>query len=230
MSIGLWILAGLMMSLLGSLHCAAMCGPIFLASASRFSVAKEYLVANLLHHAGKTFSYILLGSLMGVIGKLISIVIMQKWLLIISGSLLILFQILNTKPVFKAFKINLILNRLQQLKLNNSFTLGVINGLIPCGLSYSAAISAIATGNPLYGALFMLSFGIGTIPSLNLIAFSRWLFKFKVNKKLMQWKSVPVFFIGVLFILKGLDLGIPFISPKLHPEKLKAPVDCCSKP
>ena len=95
------------------------------------------------------------------------------------------------------------------------YFLGIINGFLPCGLVYVAVAGAVATGTVGGGALYMGLFGLGTIPALLALAYS-----WSLIKKSMGWnlqKAVPVFItiIGILFVLRGLDLGIPYISPKL---------------
>ena len=99
--------------------------------------------------------------------------------------------------------------------------IGLLNGLLPCGLVYMALAGAIATTNSLSGAAFMFIFGLGTLPMLFAISILGNTLSVKLRTKMTKVIPVVVFFIGVLFILRGLGLGIPFISP---PEKkLKVP-------
>jgi uncharacterized protein len=99
------------------------------------------------------------------------------------------------------------------------FAAGVLNGLLPCGLVYLAVAGAIGSGNMWDGALFMAMFSAGTIP----VMFSLMVLKNQIsmNVRNKMRKLVPVFAVifAALFILRGLNLDIPYISPKLTAEK-----------
>ena len=93
------------------------------------------------------------------------------------------------------------------------FTIGFLNGFLPCGLVYMAIFGAIAASNPLSGSLYMFLFGLGTIPLMTAVVYLGRFTKGNFRKNIQ--KAIPIFvvFIGTLFILRGLGLGIPFISP-----------------
>jgi sulfite exporter TauE/SafE len=123
------------------------------------------------------------------------------------------FQI--TKPLYKVVgtvkqQLGLYLNK----KSNKSiFLIGFFNGFLPCGLVYMALIGAVASSNILLGASYMFLFGIGTIPMMTLAVYAGNILKLSLRNKIQ--KAIPVFvvIIGLLFILRGLGLGIPYISP-----------------
>jgi sulfite exporter TauE/SafE len=73
--------------------------------------------------------------------------------------------------------------------------------------------------------LFMLLFGLGTIPALSLAGFSRWVIPFHKIKNLGIWKQIPMLILGVWLLLKGMGLGIPYISPDLGSHKPES--NCC---
>ncbi|MBL7810868.1 MAG: sulfite exporter TauE/SafE family protein [Bacteroidetes bacterium] len=225
-----WILSALLLGLAGSLHCLGMCGPVFLATGSLYSGPREYVVPLLLHLLGKTLAYILLGMAMGLLGQMVSLLWFQNKLMIVSGILLLLMAAggLVQIPAFQGIgnwttaKMGTLLR-----KKHGSLLLGVINGFIPCGLVYAAAVGSAATGNMLSGAVFMAVFGLGTMPVLAATGFSRWLVKIRPVRNMKIWKQVPVLILGIWLLLKGLGLGIPYISPDLgshEPAK-----NCCSK-
>jgi sulfite exporter TauE/SafE len=105
------------------------------------------------------------------------------------------------------------------------FLIGLLNGLLPCGPVYAAAAGALATSNLWTGALFMFAFGLGTMPMLSAISIIGNRIGIELRKKLARLVPVTIVVIGLLFILRGMSLGIPFISPpdkKLHvPEKME---------
>jgi len=225
-----WYIAAFVMGLAGSLHCLGMCGPIFAASSTFYASPKEYLKPVLIHHLGKSISYALLGIAMGLLGKGMSLLLFQNKVMVICGILLILFAFGNMVKwnAFAGLGI-WVTHRMGKLlgKKGGSFLLGIVNGLIPCGLVYAAAIGAAATQNMLYGALFMVFFGLGTMPALSAAGFSRWLFKTRKLKNLALWKQIPVIILGLWLLFKGLGLGIPYISPDLHSHNPSE--NCCEK-
>ena len=110
--------------------------------------------------------------------------------------------------------------------LGTFLTIGFLNGFLPCGLVYMAVFTAIATGNALQGSLYMFIFGLGTIPLMtSAIYFSQFL---KGNARQRIQKIIPVFviIIGALFIIRGLGLGIPYLSPSPVYDIANAAMDC----
>ena len=143
-------------------------------------------------------------------------------------------------PAFKRVKNKLsskgfiIISKLKQslgkeLKKKNPdtyFTVGFLNGLLPCGLVYMAVLGAVATGTALQGSLYMMLFGLGTIP---LMTTAIWVGNFlSTNVRKRIRKTIPVFLaiIAILFILRWIGLGIPYVSPKMSSEKISALHSC----
>lgn len=226
-----WYITALVMGLAGSLHCLGMCGPIFIAASNFYNSPREYVKPLLLHHAGKIFSYAGLGLAMGLLGKGVSLLWFQNKVMIVCGILLmamalggmVKWKVLQGLNHWVAQKMGVLLGK----KSKGSLLLGLVNGLIPCGLVYAAAIGAASTQNMLTGAFFMVFFGIGTIPALTVVGFSRWLFKFRKFKNLAVWKQVPVMLLGIWLFMKGLGLGIPYISPDLSSHEPTK--NCCER-
>jgi sulfite exporter TauE/SafE len=98
----------------------------------------------------------------------------------------------------------------------NLILIGLLNGLLPCGLVYAAIGGSIATGNVIEGAFFMMAFGIGTLPMMfTAVLLSNFI---SINFRNKIRKIIPIFIIlmGCLFILRGLNLGVPYLSPKIN--------------
>ncbi len=93
------------------------------------------------------------------------------------------------------------------------FFIGMLNGLLPCGLVYMAIAGAIGTGGVAEGSLYMILFGLGTIPMLLSISLAGNIMSIAVRKRINKLIPVLVVIVGVLFILRGLSLGIPYLSP-----------------
>jgi sulfite exporter TauE/SafE len=109
----------------------------------------------------------------------------------------------------------------------HSFTsllvLGLLNGLLPCGLVYVACAGATATGGLFSGAAYMAAFGLGTVPMMLGISVSGRLIPLSLRLQLRKAIPVSVFLLASLLILRGLSLGIPYVSPDLSSPS------CCHK-
>ncbi|TAI47116.1 sulfite exporter TauE/SafE family protein [Flagellimonas allohymeniacidonis] len=232
------LLSALVFGFLGSLHCLGMCGPIaFMLPVNRESKVKSVTQLSL-YHFGRFMAYGIIGVLFGFLGKGLSLFGMQQKLSIAVG-ILMLILVFFPGRYFKAHKLAAPIYRLigavksklgQELKKksNDTFlTIGFLNGFLPCGLVYMALLGAVALSNPWYGGLYMMLFGLGTVPLMTAVVFSKGLFRGRFKSKIK--KAIPVFvvLIGVLFILRGLGLGIPYVSPKpAQNNAVSAAIEC----
>ncbi len=219
-------ITALVLGLLGSLHCLGMCGPIaFMLPLDRTNAPKK-LFQLFVYHFGRMLSYAILGLLFGYVGKGLYLFGMQQKLSIIIGGIMILLVILPsrhlkkysiTKPIYGLLvKVKSRLGKELKKRTPDTFlTIGFLNGFLPCGLVYMALLGAVALGNPWQGSLYMMLFGLGTVPLMtSAVLFSSLL---KGGAKRMAQKMIPVLvvLIGALFIFRGLGLGIPYVSPKV---------------
>ncbi|HOW32340.1 MAG TPA: sulfite exporter TauE/SafE family protein, partial [Bacteroidales bacterium] len=101
------------------------------------------------------------------------------------------------------------------------FLIGLLNGLLPCGLVYIAIAGSIGSGSALMGAIYMALFGLGTMPMLLAINLSGGFISTSLRKKINKLIPILVIIVGILFILRGLSLGIPYISPSEEKIKMK---------
>ena len=212
--------SGFVFGLLGSFHCVGMCGPIVLA------VPGKSLFSKLLYSSGRAVTYTLMGVIIGIVGEGFSFFGWQQRLSIIVGVTMLII-ILFTR--YKHFNLplsgaieklwRLLKNNLAPLFKSNAvaapFAIGLINGLLPCGFVYAALFVAVSMGGVMESALYMSLFGLGTAPLLIGVAmFGNYLspaIRTKFNK------AVPYFLglVAILLILRGLNLGIPLVSPKM---------------
>lgn len=224
-------ITALVLGLAGSLHCLGMCGPLFMAASGFYETPQKFVLPLILHHTGKIVSYAFLGLLMGMIGKVISIIWFQNGVMVVCGILLL---IMAAGSIFKwrtMGELSRWINTKMQIGLKKNplspLVLGVLNGLIPCGLVYAAAVGAVGAQSAFGGTLFMIAFGLGTVPALVFAGFSRWLIPVKRIKNSGIWKQIPIAVLGVWFLLKGLGLGIPLVSPNFGQHNVTK--NCCSK-
>jgi len=231
------LVSALILGLLGSLHCVGMCGPIaFMLPVDRSNSFKKVSQIGM-YHFGRLLAYSIIGLVFGLVGKSLYIFGIQQQLSIIIGVLMIVVVLLPhktigkynlSKPLYKIIsKVKTGLGKALKKKTADTFlTIGFLNGFLPCGLVYMAVFGAVATGSLLEGSLYMILFGVGTIP---LMTSAIYLGKF-LNSTIKQriQKAIPVFvvIIGLLFILRGLGLGIPYLSPAPIVEMVSSDLEC----
>jgi uncharacterized protein len=216
--------AAFMMGLLGSLHCLGMCGPIAFALPVRTTNKWEKLLKYLLYNMGRVLTYSMMGLLIGFAGKGFAMAGLQQILSIGTG-LLIICSVLFIHVSVKNKILKNITNGVRG-KLKSAFRyyfqksgmfslviLGVLNGLLPCGMVYMAMLGALATGSYLSGAIFMAAFGIGTLPLMLSVSLMGNMISEKM--KSLFYKSTPIIacIVGTLLIMRGLNLEIPYVSP-----------------
>ena len=237
------IYTGLTIGLIGSLHCIGMCGPIAVALPLGRRSFFDRAIGGLTYNLGRTITYGFMGFIFGLLGKGLEMAGFQQWASILLGVVMILsvfFPFLFKDQFGNAGFGNgisgKIVSRLRVLFGNHSkrnlLVIGLLNGLLPCGLVYVAIAGAINTNDVLAGILFMVAFGLGTIPLLLAVSLLGNMVGAKLKNKLN--KIIPVFIVilGIIFILRGMSLGIPYISPKsqkLTPVKeVQVKGACCS--
>lgn len=232
------LLSAIILGLLGSFHCIGMCGPIaFMLPVQRNNPVKQFFqIAS--YHLGRLFTYSLIGLLFGMLGKGFYFFGFQQQLSIIVGLIMILMVLLPkvaskltfiANPINKLiFKVKTALGSELKKKGNDTFfTIGFLNGFLPCGLVYMAIFGALTTSNALFGALYMFLFGLGTIPLMTSVVYLGNFTTPAIRKKIQKVIPYVVVVIGVLFIIRGLGLNIPYISPAETVSNITQPIKGC---
>jgi uncharacterized protein len=221
------------LGLLGSLHCAAMCGPLMLALPVPPGGPARFVTGRIVYQLGRIATYCLLGIVAGLAGKSLLLAGFQRWISIALGIAILSGFLLSRKislatPVVRLVTQlkNVMGTQLQRRSFTSLAVLGLLNGLLPCGLVYVAMAGAVARGGLLAGAGYMAVFGLGTLPMLSAISLSRNLFPVALRLKLRSVIPVGVFMLAMLLILRGLSLGIPYLSPNLS----SSTPGCCHLP
>ena len=231
------LFSALALGLLGSFHCIGMCGPIaFMLPVDRTNAYKKVSQITI-YHIGRLLAYSLIGLVFGSIGKSLYIFGFQQQLTIAIGVIMILVVVIPdktlnkyniSKPIYKLIsKVKSALGTALKKKTADTFlTIGFLNGFLPCGLVYMALFGAIASSSALEGSLYMAVFGLGTIPLMTTVIYFSHFLKGKARQKIQ--KAIPVFvvLIGALFILRGLGLGIPYLSPAPVYDMMSNTIDC----
>ncbi len=215
-------LTAFVLGLVGSLHCAGMCGPLALALPTAGSTTRSFVLGRLAYNLGRVVTYCLLGLFFGLLGKSLVLAGVQRWVSIALGVTLILGLLVSRKlsvwfPVARlvAQLKSRMAVLLRRRSIESLALLGLLNGLLPCGLVYVACAGATATGGILSGAGYMILFGAGTVPMMLAISLSRKLVPIGLRLKLLRAVPVSVALLAALLILRGLSLGIPYVSPDL---------------
>jgi len=213
------------MGLFGSLHCAVMCGPLLLAVQGHLPVTWKSILNKLLYQTGRILTYGVLGMLLGTFGNLAFVQGGQRWLSIATGIVLLFIGIFHV--IGKSYKSfakwqGIVVRPFAKLmgkwlyRPGGSLVAGVLNGILPCGMVYMALASAMNAASVPDSFLFMVLFGLGTLPLLFVISFARQfsgrMIKFNFNK----WLPMLYIIMGVWFLLRGANLNIPYLSPLIH--------------
>ena len=231
------LLTALLLGLLGSFHCIGMCGPIaFMLPVHTSSTSGKILKVGS-YHLGRLLAYAMIGLLFGLLGSGIYLFGMQQKLSVAIGVFMILLVILPAFRIKFFSPGGVFLKSLSRLKasIGKELTksgadtylgLGLLNGFLPCGLVYMAVLGAIASGHALEGSLYMMLFGAGTIPMMTLAVFASHKINGKVRAKITKVIPIFVVILGFLFIVRGLGLGIPYLSPEPVIELVDASIEC----
>ena len=215
-----------LIGLVGSAHCVGMCGPIALALPGSAGDRMYMVTGRVLYNLGRIVTYALLGALIGIVGHQIKLAGYQQALSIITGVVILLFAILPSKAGGQLLQLpglrriwffwQKVTARLFRMSgLDSMFLIGLLNGFLPCGLVYAGLAGSLITGSVQGGFVYMMLFGLGTFPLMLITSVLPGVIKYKTRQKLNRLLPVAAMALGILFILRGMSLGIPFISPDL---------------
>jgi len=201
-----------------------MCGPIaMMIPVDRVNPAKK-VTQIITYHLGRLSAYAAIGLIFGLVGKGFFLAGIQQRLSIFIGIAMII-SIVTPERVLANYNFSKSVYRLiskiksslgKQFKnksYQSLYTIGLLNGFLPCGMVYVALFGAIAMQSVPFGILYMVLFGLGTVPMMSSVTYLNSFMTLSFRNKVQ--KAIPYVgvAIGVLFILRGLGLGIPYISP-----------------
>ncbi|MCB2376261.1 sulfite exporter TauE/SafE family protein [Hymenobacter sp. BT635] len=230
----LW--AGFVFGFLGSFHCIGMCGAIALALPGRADAASasaRYVGGRLLYNLGRVTTYATLGAASGLVGQSLRLAGLQQGLSIASGLLILLLiglpqryaDQLSSRLGFSrplAWVKNQLSRLFQQYSWRALYGAGLLNGLLPCGLVYLALAGALSAPGVAGAAAYMACFGLGTLPLMLGLSLTGRLVPLRWRTRMRQAVPYAASVLAVLFIVRGLGLGIPYLSPQLGHDAPKA--------
>ncbi|KRB55942.1 sulfite exporter TauE/SafE family protein [Flavobacterium sp. Root186] len=218
------LFSAFILGLISSLHCVGMCGPIAMMLPVDHKNEAKKVTQIITYHFGRLTAYSTIGLIFGLLGRGFFLAGMQQKMSILIGITMILIVLIPekvfvkynfSKPVYKVIS-NIKSSLGSQFKkksYKSLFTIGLLNGFLPCGMVYVALFGAIAMQSASLGVLYMLLYGLGTIPLMTVVVYVNSLLKLPFRNKIQKAIPYVAIIIGVLFILRGLGLGIPYLSP-----------------
>lgn len=233
----LW--AAFIVGMVGSLHCIGMCGPIAIALPTGDNKLLGHISGRLLYNIGRTITYALMGLACGFVGKTILMAGYQRWLSIGLGVLILLAVFLPSRYAVKLTgagwhsrqvgKLNKLWRHFfSKSTVGSLFVIGILNGFLPCGLVYAALALSLASGSALKGAAYMAMFGLGTLPVMLAMSLFGTMLGLGLRRKMQRLLPIGGVILACLFILRGLSLGIPYVSPKMDKNAQgQTEVKCC---
>src|SRR5574343_416577 len=219
------IIAGGTLGLISSFHCVGMCGPLALSLPVAHLAGPLQTIALVLYNLGRIITYATLGLVFGLTGRQIFIAGWQQWFSIALGVIILILalQYFFFKNLYQPKWLQRYYGNVQQWmgyflrsrNISGYLLLGMANGLLPCGMVYLAIAGALSTQEVQESVLFMASFGAGTLPAMLALSLIGLKMDLTVRKQIRKVMPVLVASVAIILILRGMNLGIPFISPVL---------------
>jgi uncharacterized protein len=222
----------LSMGLISSIHCIGMCGPIALALPVRTESKWRRFAGLLTYNAGRTFTYGCLGIIVGTIGTSLSWLGFLRYGSVLIGGLMlasVLWPAAVTRHMhFPALWTQMVSGIKQRMgkalkrgNVSRTLVLGMLNGLIPCGLVYMALVSSVVTGSIAGGGIFMLLFGLGTIPAMAGIGLAGQLLTPALRTRFRKLTPVLIAVAGIWLIARGI------VAPHHDKAEMQTTITMC---
>ena len=229
-------IAGFLLGIAGSMHCVGMCGPLVMALPTRDISRSRRVVDRVSYNSARVFTYASLGAIVGLGASAFDLVGYGRVLSIIAGAGMIVTAVaqllwhanlLPTSWIHQRIAPlrNAALAAVQRSPPRAMMLLGMVNGLLPCGLVTSALIGSATGGDVLSGAVFMAAFGMGTAPVMVAVSLGGSELRQRIGPRLGIILPLMALVIGGMVMMRGMALGIPFVSPAHDAQHVHAA--CC---
>lgn len=228
------IISALGLGFASGFHCIGMCGPIALSMGLTKNQKANFYLQNITYQLGRIFTYSILGAILGIIGQSFEFAGFQQYLTVAVGILLIVMAVSSFGGKDFAARIPFVSKALLKVKMQlgkilqrqdykSRFATGLLNGFLPCGMVYMALTASLASGGIWQSALFMFLFGLGTFPFMFAVVFLGNFITTAFRVKILRVIPVMMICLGGLFVLRGLELGIPYVSPRSEAMHIQQP-------
>jgi sulfite exporter TauE/SafE len=229
--------AALSMGFLGSLHCAGMCGPIMMVMPFRFYTGWKKAAGIALYHTGRITVYAGMGLTIHSFRSLFNAGV-QQYISVVLGAFLLLAGICSFAGAGHSRMqlpwMNFVRRQtgrfIANLRPEALFVAGMLNGLLPCGLVYMALSLAVTADSGLHAAGLMYAFGAGTVPMLVALTLMGGKVRLLSAPNIRKFVPVAMLAFGALFLFRGMNLGIPYLSPKVKVVNGEVSSSCCQRP
>ncbi len=232
------IVEALILGLVTNLHCVGMCGPLALALPDSSTSTMQKIGGRALYNIGRVTTYSALGVVVGFLGAGIDLTGFQEWVSIVSGAAMVVFALhllfgFALFPALDGAISKRVRSPLQRLFRSKSmpalYGIGILNGLLPCGMVYIALALALNSTTVVEGVFTMAAFGVGTIPAMFAMSMASTTLPTTWRSKLNKLIPIATLLIGSVLVMRGMALNIPFISPVLNAHQ-PAASSCCDTP
>jgi len=204
------------LGLLGTGHCVGMCGPLVVAFPGRIGV----LPAHLWYHLGRITTYTLIGVVLGTVGGVLGRLAVLAQLQVAMGAVAALFllafglariglvkeprllQVAGPATLARHGPVRRVLGSRRPVAM---LPLGLLMGLLPCGLSYAAFARALPAGGAWGGGILVVAFGLGTLPGLLVVGTA-------ASRLMLRHRALSDVLAGVLMIAMAVDLGADVVQ------------------
>lgn len=203
----------------GSFHCVGMCGPIALALPGQKNTTSSFITGRILYNIGRIVTYSMLGAIFGLIGHSFALMGLQQAVSIALGVLIILSAVtqshyftgwktkLGLSPFFEKLK-TLISAQFKKRGHSTLFSIGLLNGLLPCGFVYIGLAGSLTTGSIAEGSLFMALFGLGTFPAMMAMSLAPGIISIETRTKINRFIPFLAAGLGIYLIYRGTMMGL----------------------
>ena len=244
MSIAIFI-SMFLVGLATSVHCISMCGPMVVTYAVKSDEGDSWqkkVIPNVAYQVAKLISYVLVGLLLGAIGSAFNLNGIRPWVMGAAGIFMIVLGLGMTGKVPWAARLTprpprILITALSKLRrkatsdagagestLATPIAFGLLTGLMPCAPLQAAELAAASSGNPIYGALTMLAFGLGTMPLLFTFGTASSLIPVDWKRRLTFVLAFVVMGLGLIFLNRtAMLVGFPVNSNTIKTAVLGAP-------
>ncbi|WP_229254108.1 sulfite exporter TauE/SafE family protein [Dyadobacter sp. NIV53] len=211
------------MGLMSSFHCISMCGPIALTLPVRKGNFWQKFAGLSVYNGGRAISYAMLGAVIGCVSSSLVWIGYLRYLSVFAGMLMLVYVFWPSKldlyfhpPKFWQEVINHVKKGMSEMlksrKIHGWFMLGMLNGLLPCGMVYLALMSSVATGSISGAGTFMLLFGIGTLPMMMAVGFFKNWFTPVLRTQIRKLTPVILAVAGIWLVGRGIFIQYPSVN------------------
>jgi hypothetical protein len=225
------VVAVLVASLLGSVHCVGMCGPLALMAGHSSGSGSGSCSRVAVYHAGRIFAYAILGLVVGLLGSGLqqtgTWLGLQRLAAQLAGGSMLVIGLWTMVGLMQGQTLHMPLpvfvQRLVQQAhrwsvrlppLRRAWSIGMVTALLPCGWLYSFLLVAAGTAAPLQGATVMVFFGLGSVPALaTVVASAQWM----IRRAAGSWSRWIPWLGACLIVLVGVSTLVQRSQTDLGP-------------